>query len=147
MTPEEQKLLVMQKLARIPKRHFLIKAPESNDCIIRAPFVADPMITKRRLAAGLETVYCSLPCYTTLQQHEPGVTGTPGNSIAHHTYHDDVGADDRINHNNNDVVDVEAREVSEVRVAENAQALPSPPADADEEAALWERWQSLSRGR
>ena len=48
--------------------HFLIKAPESSDCILRAPFVADPTITQRRLAAGLQSVYSALPCYTTLEQ-------------------------------------------------------------------------------
>jgi hypothetical protein len=110
LTPEEQKLLVMQKLARIPKQYFLVKAPESHDCIIRAPYVGDPTITKRRLAAGLESVYSALPCYTTLEHHD----------------HNDHGADDVIehgDHDNDDVIDVE---VQEMRAPQNAKALPSP---------------------
>jgi hypothetical protein len=130
LTPEEQKLLVMQKLARIPKMHFLVKAPESADCIIRAPFVADPSITRRRLAAGLETVYSSAPCYTTLEQR--------GNeNIAGRGDHGASGVT-----GNGDVVDVEVREV---RKQKSGAALPSPapsdaPTDAETEAALWERW-------
>ncbi len=69
LTPEEQKLPVMQRLANIPKRHFLVKAPDSPDCIVQAPYVPDPSITKRRLAAVLESVYNALPCYTRLEQH------------------------------------------------------------------------------
>jgi hypothetical protein len=126
LTPEEQKLLVMQRLARIPKQHFLIKAPESSDCVIRAPYVGDPTITKRRLAAGLESVYAALPCYTTLDQQG----------------HDESVALN--NHGADQVIDVE--EVQEVRTPQNANALPSPaPIDADVEAALWERWLSGSR--
>ena len=66
LSPEEQRLLVMQRIHRIPARHFLLKAPGSPDCIIRAPHVPDPMITQRRLTAGLETVYDALPCYTSI---------------------------------------------------------------------------------
>jgi len=104
LTPEEQKLLVMQKLSRIPKQHFLVKAPESSDCIIRAPYVGDPSITKRRLAAGLQTVYGALPCYTRLEQHT-----------------------------NDDVIDVEVREVLKPQLAA---ALPSPT--ADDEPIFWQ---------
>jgi hypothetical protein len=127
LTPEEQKLLVMQKLARIPKQHFLVKAPESSDCVIRAPYVGDPTITKRRLAAGLQSVYDALPCYTTLEHHD----------------HDDYGTDDEVehgDHHDDDVIDVE---VQEVNTSESAKALPSP-ATTDAEAALWERWLSGS---
>jgi hypothetical protein len=127
MTPEEQKLLVMQKLARIPKMHFLVKAPESSDCVIRAPYVGDPMITQRRLAAGLESVYSAMPCYTTLEQRGHGDSAV----------HDDHGADEVI-----DVV-----EVQEVCTSESVKALPSPIDDAEVEAALWERWVPGSRHR
>src|SRR2546426_8634393 len=79
LTPEEQKLLVMQKLSCIPKMHFLVKAPESKDCIIRAPYVGDPTITRRRLAAGLDSVYSALPCYTRLTHHGHGNDGDVSN--------------------------------------------------------------------
>ena len=127
LTPEEQKLLMMQKLARIKKMHFSVKAPESSDQIVRAPYVADPMITKRRLAAGLEFVYADLPCFTTLEQQDCEAS----------TSEDDCAADD--------VIDAEAYEV---RAEPTVRALPSPaPTDAETEAALWERWHSMSRGR
>jgi hypothetical protein len=130
LTPEEQKLLIMKKLARIPKQHFLVKAPESSDCVVRAPYVPDPTITKRRLAAGLQTVYSTLPCYTTLAQHT--------NEIAPH------GAGNVVRYGDDDidVIDVKA---DEVRTTEHAPALPSPA--ADDEAALWERWHAMGRGR
>jgi hypothetical protein len=140
LTPEEQKLLVMQKLARIPKQHFLIKAPESSDCVIRAPFVGDPMITQRRLAAGLESVYAALPCYTNLAQHDQGNGGDDSNTSIDHG-HD--GGDD-VGNNDDDVIDVEVQEVCK---SESAKALPSPTADADVEAALWQRWLSGSHRR
>ena len=126
LTPEEQKLLVMQKLARIPKMHFLVKAPESSDCVICAPYVGDPTITKRRLAAGLQTVYSSMPCYTRLEQRGHGADEVS----AHGDYHDEV-------------IDVE---VQEVPTSETVVALPSPaPADAETEKELWERWHTMSR--
>jgi hypothetical protein len=132
LTPEEQKLLVMQRLSRIRKMHFLVQAPESNDCIIRAPYVGDPTITERRLAAGLQIVHAALPCYITLEQQ--------GHS-----------ADGVRDHGNDDVVDVEVRAVSEMRTPHHALALPSPapvdkPADAETEAELWKRWTTMSRG-
>jgi hypothetical protein len=131
LTPEEQKLLVMQKLARIPKMHFLIKAPESNDCIIRAPYVGDPIITKRRLAAGLQSVYNALPCYTSLEHRDDG-----------------------------DVIDVEVHEVCKPQranalpapaeedetalwqrwqsMSHRAPSIPSPAADdTDDEPVFW----------
>ena len=124
MTPEEQKLLVQQRLSHIPKMHFLVKAPESQDCIVRAPFVRDPLISARRLAAGLESVYTQMPCYTTLNQQ----------SCDAHAVCDDHGGDE--------VIDVVA-----VQPAQLVRALPSPaPTDAETEAALWERWHSMSRG-
>jgi hypothetical protein len=135
LTPEEQKLLVMQKLARIPKMHFLVKAPESADCIVRAPFVGDPIITKRRLAAGLQSVYSALPCYTTLEQHDHGNSGNV--MITRGAAARDNGGD-----NADGVIDVEVQEVCK---SESAKALPSPTADADVEAALWQRWLSGSR--
>ena len=98
-----------------------MKAPESADCVVRAPYVGDPTITKRRLAAGLASVYSSLPCYTRLTHHDYGDHGG--------------GASD-------DVIDVE---VQEVRTPENTKALPSPT--AEDEAALWERWLSGSHRR
>lgn len=73
LMPEEQKLLVMQKLARIPKQHFLVKAPESSDCVVQAPYVPDPVISLKRLAVGLESVYNALPCYTRREQHDEDI--------------------------------------------------------------------------
>jgi hypothetical protein len=132
LTPEEQKLLVMQKLACIPKMHFLVKAPESKDCIIRAPYVPDPIITKRLLAAGLQYVYSALPCYTTLAQHDNENEVAP------------PGTGDAARHGDDDVIDAEVREV---RKPKRARALPSPaPADAETEAALWERVKLMSHG-
>jgi len=119
-TPEEQKLLQMQKLARIPERHVLVKTPKSTDCIIRAPDVDEPQISARRLAVGLQTVYDTLPCYTTVSQH---------------LHHDRDDGDD--------VIDVEVPNVCE---SESPLALPSPAPDPEEEARQWERWTNMSRG-
>jgi hypothetical protein len=139
LTPEEQKLLIMQKLAGIPKQHFLVKAPESNDCIVRAPYVPDPVVTKRRLATGLESVYSALPYYTRLEQR-----GTE--NIVAHGGHD---ARDVARHDDDDVIDVV---VEDVRTTEPVAALPSPtpsdtPTDAATEKALWDRWHEMGRGR
>ena len=145
LTPEEQKLLVMQRLSRIPKQHFLVKAPESSDHIIRAPHVPDPIITKRRLAAGLQSVYSALPCYTTIDQRihggtggVPRVTGDHVNSIGHSGNDNDHG-----HHGAGDVIHIEAQVV---RAPQSDTALPSPTDDAEQEAALWQRVRSLSRG-
>jgi hypothetical protein len=128
LTPEEQKLLVMQKLARIPKMHFLVKAPESPDCVVRAPFVADPTITKRRLAAGLQSVYSALPCYTTLEQHDQG------HDVDHGTDDGDV----------NDVIDVEVHEVNNTQ---RSRALPSPAVVDDDEPVFWQPPAGQRKGR
>jgi hypothetical protein len=127
LTPEEQKLLVMQRLSRIPKQHFLVKAPESKDCVVRAPYVADPSISKRRLAAGLDAVHAQFQFYITLEQLNAGNA--------------------RRDRDDTDIVDVEVEEVQTP-----AAALPSPapvadPADAETEAALWESWTAMGRGR
>jgi len=119
LTPEEQKLLVMQKLANIPKQHFLVKAPDSPDCVVRAPHVPDPSITKRRLATGLESVYSALPCYTRLEQHNH-------DGIVHHD-------DGTVEVDVNDVIDVVAHEV---RRPQRARVLPSPA--VDDEPIFWQ---------
>jgi hypothetical protein len=141
LTPEEQKVLVMQRLSRIPKMHFLVKAPESSDLIICAPYVADPSITKRRLAAGLQAVYSALPCYTTVEQQGHDHAANHGNDGDHHGHvHDHVhtARADVAGHADN-VVDVEAQEVG---MSESV----SPASEAEHESALWERWKSMSRG-
>lgn len=124
LTPEEQKLLVMQRLSRIPERHFLLKAPGSPDCILRAPQVADPVISDRCLSAGLDTVYNALPCYTSsAAQGRAGIT----------------------NHAADDIVDVE--EVREVRTSETTNVLPSPTENAEIEESLWRRILAGARQR
>jgi hypothetical protein len=124
MTAEEQKLLVMQRLSKIPKFQFLIKAPESPDVIVRAPFVRDPIISQRRLSAGLQSVYTAVPYYTTFEQHSRKELVT-SDAL-------DAG----------DVIDVQAQEVS----TPEATALPSPAPDTADEANLWERWTKMGRG-
>jgi hypothetical protein len=132
LTPEEQKLLVQQRLSRIPERHFLLKAPGSMNCLLRAPYVADPTISDRRLSAGLDTVYNALPCYTSIAEQGRAEIET----------HADCSVDD--------VVDVE--EIEDVHTPEPATALPShapdnAAADAERETKLWERWTNIGRGR
>ena len=127
-TPEEQRLLVMQRLARIPERHFLLKAPYSNDCIIRAPEVPDPVISDRRLSAGLDTVYNALPCYSTSAEQQRGEMKT------------------KPDQSSDDVIDVE--EVEEVHTPQSVVALPSPaPPDNLTEAELWDRWHAMGHGK
>jgi hypothetical protein len=132
LSPEEQKLLVMQELSQIPKRHFFLKAPGSKPCLIRAPYVADPIITKRRLAAGLQTVYSSLPCYTTVTQQGPG------------NDHQHDGSDGTAT---GDIIDVEVREVNGAQhvPAHPSSAPEDAPVDPEVEAALWETWTARSR--
>jgi len=76
-----------------------------------------------------------MPCYTTLEQRDNENIAGRG----------DHGASDVTG--NSDVVDVEVREI---RKRKSIVALPSPapvdaPANPDAEAALWERWHTMSR--
>ncbi|HZM20679.1 MAG TPA: hypothetical protein VFC02_02985 [Anaerolineales bacterium] len=125
LSPEEQLLLVKQRIHRIPARHFLLKAPGSPDCIIRAPDVPDPVISDRRLTTSLATVYAALPCYTTVEQHS-------GEARAPHP-----------DHRAGEVIDVAVQEV----IAPEVAALPSSTDDAQAEKTLWERVRALSFGR
>jgi hypothetical protein len=127
----------MQKLKRIPHQHFFVKAPESAGCIVRAPNVPDPTITRTRMRDRLETVYAALPCYTRVLEHAEPNDGD-----------DTHRADAVLNHDDDDVIDVE---VNEVHAPEPTTALPSPapvdaPADAEVEAGLWQRWTNMGRG-
>src|SRR5215217_5979194 len=104
------------------------QAPESDDCIVHAPFVATPNISQRRLTAGLEMVYSAEPFYTMLEQQRRNELTT---SATH-------GADD--------VIDVEV-EVKEVRAPETDAALPSPaPPENLTEDQWWKRWTKMGRG-
>jgi hypothetical protein len=127
-TPEEQKLLIMQRLARIPPMFFHVQPPEGADCILRAPLVDDPttMITERRRAAGLQVVHAALPCYINIAEPRRAEIGS----------HTAQGADD--------VIDVEV--VHGATSPDTLAALPSPVApDAATEEALWERVREMSR--
>ncbi len=92
----------MRRLANMPIQYFVVRTPDSPDCVVTAPHVPDPVITKRRLAAGLASVYSALPCYTRVEQH---------------------GADE--------VIDVEVRRVPEVQKPQISKPLPSPAPDEE----------------
>jgi hypothetical protein len=125
-SPDEQHVLVKQRIHRIPKRHFLLKVPGSKDCLIRAPEVPDPTISERRLTTGLDVVYTALPCYTSVDQDGRAANSKP------------------VDHGADDVVDVE--EVHEVPPAPASRALPSPTDEAEAEKSLWERVRAISEG-
>jgi hypothetical protein len=57
LTPEEQTLLAIQDMKALPMAHFVLKTPESSACVMRAPWVPDPWISKRTLAEKLARVY------------------------------------------------------------------------------------------
>jgi hypothetical protein len=125
LTPEEQRLLEMQKLYRPKKQHMVVIAPDNPDCLVHVPDVDDPIITKRRLAAGLESVHAQLQCYITLEQLGVG--------------------DVRRDRDDTDIVDVEAKEVG---APEMAAALPSPAATENlTEDEWWDRWRAMGHGR
>jgi hypothetical protein len=63
LSPEEQTLLAIQRMKAIRKAHFLLKAPEAPACIIQAPWVEVPKITRNELESGMARVY-ALPFYT-----------------------------------------------------------------------------------
>jgi hypothetical protein len=107
LTPEEQKLLVMQKLKHIRQQHFLIKAPESPACIVRAPHVPDPFISTRRRDAGLESVYAALPFYTRVTQLASGTGRDEHSARIVHRQHDGADSMETVE----DVIYVEAEEV------------------------------------
>jgi hypothetical protein len=124
LTPEEQRLLEMQKLYRPKKQHMVVIAPDNPECLVRVPDVDDPIITKRRLAAGLDAVHAQLQCYITLEQ---------------------LGAGDaRRDRDDTDIVDVEAEEV---QTPAPGTALPSPTEKAEAEESLWRRILAGARRR
>jgi hypothetical protein len=124
LTPEEQRLLEMQKLYQPKKQHMVVIAPDNPDCLVRAPDVDDPVITKRRLAAGLESVHTQLQCYITLDQ---------------------LGAENaRRERDDTDIVDVEVEEIADPQLPA---ALPSPTENAETEESLWRRVLSGARRR
>lgn len=53
MTPEEQALEVMQRVQRLPTAHFLALTPETTWRYVKAPWLRDPFLLPRVLAAGL----------------------------------------------------------------------------------------------
>jgi hypothetical protein len=63
LTPEEQKLLIMQRLENIPNQHAELIVPVRGDCFFRTPHTPAPQITTRRLAADHAYVYRTVPGY------------------------------------------------------------------------------------
>ena len=53
MSPEEQRLLVKQRLKRVLKAHILVIPPDRPDCILTAPFVDTVTIGAKRLNKDL----------------------------------------------------------------------------------------------
>jgi hypothetical protein len=70
LTPEEQTLLAIQKMKDLPQATFCLKVPDHSAIFVRAPWVDEPLITKKTLGAGLQRVH-SLPYYTHVEQHQP----------------------------------------------------------------------------
>jgi hypothetical protein len=126
LTPEEQRLLEMQKLFRAKKQHMVVIAPENPDILVRAPTVDDPFITKLQLAARLESIHADVQSYFTVEHHGGGTAGGEVDGT--------------------DIVDVE--EVEEVHTPQSVAALPSSaPTDNLTEAELWDRWHDMGHGR
>jgi hypothetical protein len=125
LTPEEQRLLEMQKLYRPKKQHMVVIAPDNPDCLVHVPDVDDPIITKRRLAAGLDAVHAQLQCYITLEQLGAGNA--------------------RRDRPDTDIVDVEAEEV---QPSQSVATLPSPAATENlTEDEWWDQWRAMGHGR
>jgi hypothetical protein len=77
LTPEEQTLLGIQILKAIPKAHFALKTPENSACLIQAPWVDEPWISKRKLTESLARVYAE-PGYVRLNApHETPLPAPP----------------------------------------------------------------------
>lgn len=72
LTPEEQTLLAIQKMKELPQATFTLKVPNHPALLVHAPYVEEPLITKKILEQGLERVH-ALPYYTTLEQHQSPV--------------------------------------------------------------------------
>jgi Helicase HerA, central domain len=124
LTPEEQRLLEMQKLYRAKMQHMVVIAPENPDILVRAPIVDDPFITKLQLAARLESIHADLQSYFTVDHHSSGTIGGEADST--------------------DIVDVE---VHDVHTPQSAVALPSPtPPENLTEAEWWDRWHVMGHG-
>jgi hypothetical protein len=118
MTPEEQKLLEMQRLAHIPKQHAMVITPNSTDCTFRVTDVPDPTITRRRLAAGEAFVHRNVKGYPLIAPQQ------------------------------GEIIDVEAREVQPVKALRSPAPVPiAVQVDAAAEAKLWERVYAMGHAR
>ena len=88
LTPEEQTLLAIQEMKALPMAHFVLKTPESSACVMRAPWVDEPWISKRALEEKLARVY-DQPYYVRLDaphdKHEHALPAPARAIAAEHT--------------------------------------------------------------
>jgi hypothetical protein len=132
-TPEEQRLIEMQKLANPKERHAVLLTPKGADYTICIPHVPTPMISQRRRAVRLKAVHSRESFYTPLITHEQGTAGNQRAALGAHRHAG--GGDD-------DVIDVHAEDVS---TPTPDAAVPSPTVDVEVEESLWKRWLSGAR--
>lgn len=66
LTEQEFLTLGLQKIKEQPRGHFLIKVPGKRAVFARAPFVREPRITARQLAAARERIFAQ-PYYTRIE--------------------------------------------------------------------------------
>ena len=67
LNKDEQMTMFLQKIKSLPRGHFVIKTPTHKAAFLRAPFVRDPWVSERQLAAAMERIY-QQPFYATTEQ-------------------------------------------------------------------------------
>jgi hypothetical protein len=63
LTPEEQDRLAIRTLMNLPQRTAVLKTPGSQAVFFTTPFVSDPRLSRKALAAALGRIYAALPFY------------------------------------------------------------------------------------
>jgi|RhiMetStandDraft_8_1073273.scaffolds.fasta_scaffold00616_3 hypothetical protein len=133
-TPEEQKLIEMQKLGNSMERHAVLLTPKGADYTFRIPHIPTPMMSQRRRAVRLKAVHGRESFYTPLITHEHSTADNQRIAIGDHCH---AGG------SNDEVINVVAEVV---HTPEPTNALPSPAPDTDKETSLWQRWTNMGRG-
>lgn len=70
LTKEECNTLAVKTLKALPRGHFMVKTHGHKAIILRAPYVADPWISRQRLSAAQDRL-ASQPHYLKLHNKEP----------------------------------------------------------------------------
>ena len=138
LTPEEQKLLEMQKLANPQKRQAVLLTPTGVDYAFRMPHVPTPMMSHRRRAARLKSVHTRESYYMPVAHHDHDAGRDARTTIVEHDNAGGVSDDD--------VIDVEVEEVANLQPVA-ALPSPAPVVQPESEESLWKRLRAMSFGR